>query len=51
MAAVPLPSQPAPSQPAPSQPAQYHPGPRELDDLELLTSGALHPTTCFDEPG
>ncbi len=30
---------------------QYHPTPRELDDLELLVSGALHPTTGFNEPG
>ncbi len=30
---------------------QYHPTPRELDDLELLTSGALAPTTRFNEPG
>ena len=35
----------------PCRTAQYHPGPRELDDLELLTSGALHPTTRFNEPG
>jgi sulfate adenylyltransferase len=45
MAAVPLPQQPA------QQPAQHHPGPRELDDLELLVSGALRPTTRFNEPG
>jgi sulfate adenylyltransferase len=37
--------------PLPPRLAQYHPGPRELDDLELLTSGALHPTTRFNEPG
>ena len=30
---------------------QYHPLPRELDDLELLASGALHPVTRFNEPG
>lgn len=30
---------------------QYHPTPRELDDLELLTSGALQPITGFNEPG
>lgn len=30
---------------------QYHPTPRELDDLELLLSGAFHPTTGFNEPG
>ena len=30
---------------------QFHPLPRELDDLELLTSGALHPVTRFNEPG
>ena len=30
---------------------QYHPSPRELDDLELLTSGALLPVTGFNEPG
>jgi sulfate adenylyltransferase len=32
-------------------PPQHHPGPRELDDLELLTSGALYPITRFNEPG
>ncbi len=31
--------------------AQYHPTPRELDDLELLVGGALHPTVGFNEPG
>ncbi len=36
---------------APQSRMQYHPTPRELDDLELLTSGALHPTTRFNEPG
>ena len=30
---------------------QYHPSPRELDDLELLTSGAVAPVTRFNEPG
>ena len=30
---------------------QYHPSPRELDDLELLTSGALHPVARFNETG
>jgi len=30
---------------------QHHPSPRELDDLELLTSGALAPTARFNEPG
>ena len=49
MAAVPLPDRLA-HQPA-HQPAQHHPGPRELDDLELLASGALHPTSRFNEPG
>jgi sulfate adenylyltransferase len=28
---------------------QFHPTPRELDDLELLTTGALAPTTRFNE--
>ena len=37
------------SQPPPLP--QYHPSPRELDDLELLTSGAVSPTTRFNEPG
>jgi sulfate adenylyltransferase len=32
-------------------PPQYCPTPRELDDLELLVSGALAPTAGFDEPG
>ena len=35
---------------SPSAP-QHCPTPRELDDLELLTSGALQPTTGFNEPG
>jgi len=30
---------------------QHHPTARELDDLELLLSGALAPVTRFDEPG
>ncbi|MEI5671646.1 MULTISPECIES: adenylyl-sulfate kinase [unclassified Nocardioides] len=30
---------------------QHCPTPRELDDLELLVSGALHPTQRYDEPG
>ncbi|WP_243059094.1 adenylyl-sulfate kinase [Nocardioides sp. SR21] len=30
---------------------QYCPTPRELDDLELLLSGALVPTVMFNEPG
>jgi len=30
---------------------QYHPTPRELDDLELLVSGAFAPLTRFNEPG
>ncbi len=29
---------------------QHCPSPRELDDLELLTSGALAPTVAFNEP-
>ncbi len=29
---------------------QYCPSPRELDDLELLLSGALAPQTTFDDP-
>ena len=29
---------------------QHCPTPRELDDLELLVSGALHPTQRYDEP-
>jgi sulfate adenylyltransferase len=49
MAAVPAPQSKPPSTPQ-SRP-QYHPTPRELDDLELLNSGALHPTTRFNEPG
>ncbi len=36
--------------PNPSVP-QHCPGPRELDDLELLTTGALAPTLAFGEPG
>src|SRR6478735_9351189 len=30
---------------------QHCPSPRELDDLELLLSGALVPTVTFNEPG
>ena len=30
---------------------QHCPTPRELDDLELLTSGALHPLTAFNQSG
>lgn len=30
---------------------QHHPSPRELDDLELLTTGAVHPLTAFNAPG
>ena len=36
--------------PLPSVP-QHCPTPRELDDLELLVTGALVPTVAFDEPG
>jgi sulfate adenylyltransferase len=32
-------------------PPQHYPLPRELDDLELLVSGALAPVSRFDEPG
>ncbi len=35
----------------PQSPVQHHPSARELDDLELLLSGALAPLTRFDEPG
>jgi sulfate adenylyltransferase len=38
---------PVPTTPVP----QNCPTPRELDDLELLVSGALAPTTGFNEPG
>jgi sulfate adenylyltransferase len=31
--------------------AQHCPAPRELDDLELLLSGALAPLTAYGEPG
>lgn len=34
----------------PTHPPQHCPTPRELDDLELLTTGALHPLTGFNEP-
>ena len=30
---------------------QYCPSPRELDDLELLSTGALDPIIAFNEPG
>ncbi len=30
---------------------QFCPSPRELDDLELLVSGAYAPTMAYDEPG
>ena len=30
---------------------QYCPDARELDDLELLVTGALAPTRAFNEPG
>ena len=30
---------------------QFCPSPRELDDLELLTSGALAPLDSFNQPG
>ncbi len=33
----------------PPQPAQHHPTPRELDDLELLMSGAYAPVTAYNE--
>jgi sulfate adenylyltransferase len=36
--------------PTPAVP-QFCPTPRELDDLELLVSGALAPTADFNEPG
>ncbi len=32
-------------------PKQFCPSPRELDDLELLTTGALAPLTAFNQPG
>ncbi len=32
-------------------PPQYAPSPRELDDLELLSNGALMPVTGFEGPG
>jgi sulfate adenylyltransferase len=34
-----------------SPPPQHHPSARELDDLELLTSGALQPLLGFNEAG
>lgn len=38
-------------QPDPQPNPQHCPAPRELDDLELLTTGALLPLTGFNEPG
>jgi sulfate adenylyltransferase len=38
---------PVPPSPVP----QYCPDARELDDLELLVTGALTPTRSFNEPG
>ena len=36
----------------PDSPTPQHcPTPRELDDLELLSTGALAPTAAFNEPG
>ena len=36
----------------PNPPVPQHcPSPRELDDLELLTTGALAPITSFNQPG
>ena len=36
----------------PTSPVPQHcPTPRELDDLELLSTGALAPTSSFNEPG
>jgi adenylyl-sulfate kinase len=35
----------------PTPPPQHCPSPRELDDLELLASGAFAPTVAFGEPG
>jgi sulfate adenylyltransferase len=38
--------------PVPTSPVPQHcPTPRELDDLELLSTGALAPTSSFNEPG
>jgi sulfate adenylyltransferase len=39
------------NQPVPKPLPQHCPTPRELDDLELLLSGALAPLTAYDEPG
>ncbi|WP_232676588.1 adenylyl-sulfate kinase [Nocardioides sp. R-C-SC26] len=39
------------SSPSPQPAPQHCPSPRELDDLELLLSGALAPLRGFDEPG
>ncbi len=36
--------------PSPTTTPQHCPTPRELDDLELLTSGALLPTAGYNEP-
>ncbi|MCD4526950.1 adenylyl-sulfate kinase [Nocardioides sp. cx-173] len=36
---------------SPSSPPQHCPSPRELDDLELLSVGALLPIRAFNEPG
>src|SRR3989337_1507669 len=38
-------------QPVPNAVPQFCPTARELDDLELLTTGALAPITRFGEPG
>jgi sulfate adenylyltransferase len=46
------PGSPAESADRPTAPLpQHHPSPRELDDLELLLTGALAPTRAFNEPG
>jgi sulfate adenylyltransferase len=38
--------------PVPNPPVPQHcPSPRELDDLELLTTGALAPVAAFNQPG
>ena len=38
--------------PVPNPPVPQHcPSPRELDDLELLTTGALAPIASFNQPG
>ena len=46
---TPPPASPS-AQPAAQPPAQYCPTPRELDDLELLTHGAVSPAAFTDEP-